>query len=62
MAITACPCALDLATPMSIINATVHGAQEDVLIQDAEALERFSKVDCIDPRQTLGVPVAAGVF
>ena len=45
--IIACPCALGLATPMSIMVATGHGAQAGVLIRDAEALERFAKVDAI---------------
>ncbi|MBY5563054.1 heavy metal translocating P-type ATPase [Rhizobium leguminosarum] len=45
--IIACPCALGLATPMSIMIATGRGAQEGVLIKDAEALERFSKVDTL---------------
>ena len=45
--IIACPCALGLATPMSIMVATGRGAQAGVLIRDAEALERFSKVDAI---------------
>jgi len=45
--IIACPCALGLATPMSIMIATGRGAQEGVLIKDAEALERFSTVDTL---------------
>ena len=45
--IIACPCALGLATPMSIMIATGRGAQEGVLIKDAEALERFSNVDTL---------------
>ncbi|RUM03780.1 heavy metal translocating P-type ATPase [Rhizobium chutanense] len=45
--IIACPCALGLATPMSIMIATGRGAQAGVLIKDAEALERFSKVDTL---------------
>jgi Cu+-exporting ATPase len=45
--IIACPCALGLATPMSIMTATGRGAQAGVLIRDAEALERFSKVDTL---------------
>ena len=45
--IIACPCALGLATPMSIMTATGRGAQAGVLIRDAEALERFASVDTL---------------
>ncbi len=45
--IIACPCALGMATPMSIMTATGRGAQAGVLIRDAEALERFSAVDTL---------------
>ena len=45
--IIACPCALGLATPMSIMTATGRGAQMGVLIKNAEALERFAKVDTL---------------
>ncbi|MEE9250215.1 MAG: heavy metal translocating P-type ATPase, partial [Alphaproteobacteria bacterium] len=45
--IIACPCALGLATPMSIMTATGRGAQVGVLIKNAEALERFAKVDTL---------------
>jgi Cu+-exporting ATPase len=45
--IIACPCALGLATPMSIMIGTGRGAHEGVLIKDAEALERFSTVDTL---------------
>ncbi|HMB47809.1 MAG TPA: heavy metal translocating P-type ATPase [Afifellaceae bacterium] len=45
--IIACPCALGLATPMSIMVATGRGAQAGVLIRDAEALERFAGVDTL---------------
>ena len=45
--IIACPCALGLATPMSIMVGTGRGAQAGVLIRDAEALERFAKVDTL---------------
>ena len=45
--IIACPCALGLATPMSIMTATGRGASAGVLIKDAEALERFEKIDTL---------------
>ena len=45
--IIACPCALGLATPMSIMTASGRGAQAGVLIKNAEALERFAKVDTL---------------
>ena len=45
--IIACPCALGLATPMSIMTATGRGAQLGVLIKNAESLERFAKVDTL---------------
>ncbi|WP_281301594.1 MULTISPECIES: copper-translocating P-type ATPase [unclassified Iodidimonas] len=45
--IIACPCALGLATPMSIMTATGRGAEAGVLIRNAEALERFARVDIL---------------
>lgn len=55
--IIACPCALGLATPMSIMTATGRGAQVGVLIKNAEALERFADVDTliVDKTGTLTV-------
>ncbi|GJL73056.1 MAG: copper-translocating P-type ATPase [Nitrosomonas sp.] len=45
--IIACPCALGLATPMSIMVGVGKGAQAGVLIKNAEALERMEKVDTL---------------
>ncbi len=45
--IVACPCALGLATPMSIMVGTGRAAQAGVLIKNAEALERMEKVDTL---------------
>ena len=45
--IIACPCALGLATPMSIMVGVGRGATEGVLIKNAEALERFEKIDTL---------------
>jgi len=64
--IIACPCALGLATPMSIMTATGRGAQAGVLIKNAEALERFEKVDTliVDKTGTLteGKPTLVSVL
>ncbi|MCB1433733.1 MAG: heavy metal translocating P-type ATPase, partial [Alphaproteobacteria bacterium] len=63
--IIACPCALGLATPMSIMVGVGRGAQEGVLIRDAEALERFEKIDTlvIDKTGTLteGKPAVTAI-
>jgi len=45
--IVACPCALGLATPMSIMVATGRGARSGVLVRNAEALEALAKVDTL---------------
>ncbi len=63
--IIACPCALGLATPMSIMVATGRGAQAGVLIKNAEMLERFADVDTliVDKTGTLtvGKPVLTDI-
>jgi P-type Cu+ transporter len=67
--IIACPCALGLATPMSIMVGVGKGASAGVLIKNAEALQRFEKVDTLlvdktgtltegKPRVTAVVPAA----
>ena len=55
--IIACPCALGLATPMSIMVGLGRGAQAGVLIKNAEALERLEKIDVlvVDKTGTLTV-------
>ena len=64
--IIACPCALGLATPISIMVATGRGAQAGVLIKNAEALERFAKVDVlvVDKTGTLteGCPILTDII
>ena len=45
--IIACPCALGLATPMSIMVGVGKGAQSGILVKNAEAIERTEKVNCL---------------
>lgn len=45
--IIACPCALGLATPMSIMVGTGRGAKQGVLVKDAEAIESIEKIDTL---------------
>jgi Cu+-exporting ATPase len=63
--IIACPCALGLATPISIMVATGRGAREGVLVKNAEALERLAVIDTVivDKTGTLteGKPVLTDV-
>ncbi len=63
--IIACPCALGLATPMSIMVGVGRGAQSGVLIKNAEALERLEKIDTlvVDKTGTLteGKPTVVAV-
>jgi Cu+-exporting ATPase len=63
--IIACPCALGLATPMSVMVAVGRGAQAGVLVRNAEALETLAKVDTlvVDKTGTLteGKPRVASV-
>lgn len=64
--IIACPCALGLATPMSVMVSTGRGAQSGVLIRDAEAMEALANVDTliVDKTGTLteGKPVLTDIL
>lgn len=63
--IIACPCALGLATPISVMVATGRGAREGVLVRNAQALEALAKADVliVDKTGTLtqGRPVLTGI-
>jgi Cu+-exporting ATPase len=63
--IIACPCALGLATPMSVMVGVGKGAQNGILIRDAEAIERAGRITClvVDKTGTLteGKPSVVGV-
>nr|WP_324136715.1 heavy metal translocating P-type ATPase [Bradyrhizobium sp.] len=64
--IIACPCALGLATPMSIMVGIGRGARSGILIRDAEALQRFENIDTvvIDKTGTLteGKPMVVSII
>ncbi|MCI0611470.1 copper-translocating P-type ATPase, partial [bacterium] len=64
--IIACPCALGLATPMSIMVAMGRGAKEGILIRNAEAIETLEKVDTlvVDKTGTLteGKPTVVNII
>jgi Cu+-exporting ATPase len=64
--VIACPCALGLATPVSIVTGIGRGAQAGILVRDAEALERLQSADTIllDKTGTLteGRPTVTGLF
>jgi Cu+-exporting ATPase len=63
--IIACPCALGLATPMALMVGIGRGAETGILIRNAEALERFERVDTliVDKTGTLtyGKPAVVGI-
>jgi Cu+-exporting ATPase len=63
--IIACPCALGLATPLAVTVAVGRGAQEGILIRDAESLERLARVDTlvVDKTGTLtaGLPLVTRI-
>lgn len=64
--IIACPCALGLATPMSIMVGVGRGARQGILIRNAEAIDRAQKIDCLVTDKTgtltLGRPTVTEVI
>ncbi len=60
--IIACPCALGLATPMSIMVATGRGASHGVLFRDAAAIENFAKIDTLIVDKTGTLTMGKPVF
>lgn len=64
--IIACPCALGLATPMSIISGVGRAAEFGILVRDADVLQKASEIDCIvlDKTGTLtaGLPTVSAIY
>jgi len=60
--IIACPCALGLATPMSVMVATGRAAQNGILFRDAEAIETLGKIDTLVMDKTGTLTVGRPIF